>query len=89
MSKKEHVYGKRWTYGNPGISVIIVRTRDVALRPELIIDANTSLVPIRLRDGRRKGTFEGRTFFSNLFLRNLFIALAMMSIGFRELLLRN
>lgn len=66
--------GKRWKYGNPGIAVIIVRTEDAALRQELIIYANTSLVPIRLRDERRKGAFQGRTSFSNLFLRNLFIA---------------
>jgi len=43
MSKKEHMYGKRWAYGKRGISVIIVRTQNAALRPELIIDANTSL----------------------------------------------
>jgi len=39
-----------------------------ALRQELIIEANTSLVPIRLCDERRKSAFQGRTSFFKLVL---------------------
>ena len=61
-----------------------MRTEDAALRQELIIDTNTSLVPIRLGDERRKGAFQGHTSLSNLFLRKLFIAFALMSVGCRK-----
>jgi len=84
VSTKGHVYGKRWKYGNPGIVVIVVWAEDDALRKELIIDATTSLVPIRLGDERRKGALQGRTSVSYLFLRNLFIAFALISVGCRQ-----